>query len=1491
MFKGITRSQLFFLLIVLSFPIAVSAQDTYLDRFNTTSYSNNDGSQNFSSNWIEVNDNNSPSGGTMRILSNQLRFGNLDGDWMYRFVPLSGASSVTLTLDYDASNIGNETLEVYIYNNDTGGWNQIASLSGGSGSISYDLSAAEIASDPAIIFYPSDNNWGGSEEIFIDNVLFTASTVPILEILDVTVDEDAGTADFTVTHTGANAGGAFTVNYTTSDGTAIAGSDYTSTSGTLNFNGTSGDTEQISVSITDDGTFENIESFTVSFTGSSDGSVDITDTATGTIIDDDALIMTDGVTENSCNDVFLDPGGVTDYGNNLDVEYTICPDTPGNYISVDFSTFDVATGDVLYVYDGTSTGGTLLGTYDNTNVPTIIDAGPATGCLTFRFTSNGSSTGTGWEAQVTCYPEGPKIVIDDISFDEDVGNAVFTVTQTRARHGFNTFLGFVHVPFTVDYQTADGSAQAGSDYTATSGSLTFNGRIGSTRTISVPISNDGIPENAEDFIIEFTGANASYATINFSDTGTGTINSQILANDPLTLFQEFDGYFDYSTTGGTLRTGANGSSPCSITTSSSNSLVSPIPLTATIERAYLYWAHSENTRDDTVTFEGQSVSANFLYQTSLGSRNFYGYVSDVTSIVQSIPNPSTNTFDFSGLTIDNTGSYCSTSTVLGGWTLIVFYEDLSLPAVNINLYQGFDGLSNEGTSFTLDSFFAISGSGAKATFLSWEGDPDLDGSSGGSTNPEALSVTSQGGTTYTLSGDGGQPGNNAYNSSIYDNTVGPVYNNTTSYGVDLDTYDISSYISPGDSQVTANVDVGQDFVISTAVVLKVPSNLISGTVFEDHNYPGGPGRDLVASGGAGVSGAVVELFDNSGNFVERTSTNINGDYSFGGMADGSYSVKVVNYTVRSNRTGGLNCSECIPVQTFRIYGSAGSLTSVTDEVGGTDPSAIQDAALGILSGAQSVSSVSVAGNGVVGVDFGFNFNTIVNTNESGQGSLEQFIVNANNLDETGLDIESNSLFDPAAGEDVSIFMIPSSADPLGRTADTNFNGSYFDIAISDSFTMSALSSDNLHIDGRTQTAYSGNTNAGTTGAGGTAVGVSATPLPDFDLPEIQLHRDIGDVMVNTGSDNLIRGLSLYANDNAAILVNGGDLSVSGNLLGVDGSGSNAGDIDSSVEVTAGNVTIDGNYISTLTNQGIWIRDTSGAYIANNQIDGNGTANCGSNILIEDGSDIEITRNLIINAEAVGIEAAGVPGFMEITENTIVGSGQDTGCFSGEGGVGIRIGGSNTLISQNIIYQNGNAGIAVVDNSGTGNTISQNAIYANGTTAQALGIDLDSSGGYGDGVTINDLGDADGGPNGSNNFTMISAAYLSGTELVIKGWSGAGDTIEFFFSDINEGTASVGDNQLGKTFDYGEGQTYIATVTEGSGADLDAGSSPYTDADGNTDTTNRFEFRVALPPGTQVGDWLTATATRAGSTSEFGPMTEIRVRTVITNRRITYRVNN
>lgn len=83
-------------------------------------------------------------------------------------------------------------------------------------------------------------------------------------------------------------------------------------------------------------------------------------------------------------------------------------------------------------------------------------------------------------------------------------------------------------------------------------------------------------------------------------------------------------------------------------------------------------------------------------------------------------------------------------------------------------------------------------------------------------------------------------------------------------------------------------------------------------------------------------------------------------------------------------------------------------------------------------------------------------------------------------------------------------MIPSTSDPLGRAADANFASGYFNISISDGNQLSKITGTNTVIDGRTQTAYTGDTNLGTVGNGGSSVGISAASLPVYNLPEIQV---------------------------------------------------------------------------------------------------------------------------------------------------------------------------------------------------------------------------------------------------------------------------------------------------------------------------------------------------------------------------------------------------
>jgi hypothetical protein len=101
-----------------------------------------------------------------------------------------------------------------------------------------------------------------------DNDVATVAITPI-----VSVNEANGPATFTVTLTGA-VQNAFTVTYSTANGTATAGSDYTgATNATVSFpaNSASGATQQISIPIINDNIAEADETFTVNLTGTSIG--------------------------------------------------------------------------------------------------------------------------------------------------------------------------------------------------------------------------------------------------------------------------------------------------------------------------------------------------------------------------------------------------------------------------------------------------------------------------------------------------------------------------------------------------------------------------------------------------------------------------------------------------------------------------------------------------------------------------------------------------------------------------------------------------------------------------------------------------------------------------------------------------------------------------------------------------------------------------------------------------------------------------------------------------------------------------------------------------------------------------------------------------------------------------------------------------------------------------------------------------------------------
>lgn len=187
-----------------------NSQDTFGHNFQSSSYTVNDGSENFSAGWTETNEGTNAGGGRILVNSNQLRFRNLDSRYITRNLDLSPYETVTLTLDYNRTN-GNESIDVQLY--DGSSYVAVANLNSGS-NLSYTLNSNQIIANAGIRFRSgSGTNWGNSEAIFIDNVLFTAtlpdqppvvagsgsqiycpgSSVPVAQSITITDPDDTST--------------------------------------------------------------------------------------------------------------------------------------------------------------------------------------------------------------------------------------------------------------------------------------------------------------------------------------------------------------------------------------------------------------------------------------------------------------------------------------------------------------------------------------------------------------------------------------------------------------------------------------------------------------------------------------------------------------------------------------------------------------------------------------------------------------------------------------------------------------------------------------------------------------------------------------------------------------------------------------------------------------------------------------------------------------------------------------------------------------------------------------------------------------------------------------------------------------------------------------------------------------------------------------------------------------------------------------------------
>jgi hypothetical protein len=437
--------------------------------------------------------------------------------------------------------------------------------------------------------------------------------------------------------------------------------------------------------------------------------------------------------------------------------------------------------------------------------------------------------------------------------------------------------------------------------------------------------------------------------------------------------------------------------------------------------------------------------------------------------------------------------------------------------------------------------------------------------------------------------------------------------------------------------------------------------------------------------------------------------------------------------------------------------------------------------------------------------------TVTVTSDSGTGSLRQAIIDAN----------------AHAGLDTITFNLPV--------------GTIHTIALA--FPLPTII-DPVVIDGTTQPGFTG--------------------MPIIELNGSSAGSSARGLEITAGNCT-VRGLVInrFSSWGIHVSLNGSNI-IQGNFIGTDATGTVAlGNSLDAVAVDSGNNVIGGttaaaaNLLSGNARDGVDL-SSSGNVVQGNLI---GTDVSGTNVLANGRSGVSIffgaqtnivggtvlgARNVISGNGGDGVLIGNQNGSSNTTGNNIVqgnfiGTDANGTLALGNSGNGINIFnsaasntiGGTTAGAGNVIWNNRGNGILITTSTAINNAILSNSIYDNG----GLGIDLG-----GDGVTPNDPGDIDTGPNNLENYPILTLVTNGAGNTSIAGrLNSAANTsyrIEFFANDTIDPSG------------FGEGQSFVG----------------FTNA--TTDASGNVSFNVSVPQ-IAAGRQVTATATDPnGNTSEF-----------------------
>jgi hypothetical protein len=386
----------------------------------------------------------------------------------------TGAVNATFTVTLSAASANNVTVN---YATADGTATQPADYQSTSGTVTFipgDLTKTitvlvngDTRDEPNETFFVNLSN--ATNGVIVDNqgqgTINDNDPTPSLSINDVSVAEgDAGTtpATFTVTLSVAS-GQTVTVNYATADNSAVAGSDYQSTSGLLTFN--PGDTtETVTVLVNGDTTFEPNETFFIGLSSPTNATISDSQ-GQGTITNDDAAPPTPTLS--------IDDAMIVEANSGTSIatfNVTLSPSS-SHTVTADFVT---ANGTATIAgNDYQSATGTLTFNPGDTSKPINVTINGDTLVEPDETFFVNLTNATGWAAIGTPFGTGTiqnddtaNLVISQLYPGGGLANASFTNDFIELFNRGTTTVDFSVTPYSVQFLSTAGSTWVKTDLTS-----------------------------------------------------------------------------------------------------------------------------------------------------------------------------------------------------------------------------------------------------------------------------------------------------------------------------------------------------------------------------------------------------------------------------------------------------------------------------------------------------------------------------------------------------------------------------------------------------------------------------------------------------------------------------------------------------------------------------------------------------------------------------------------------------------------------------------------------------------------------------------------------------------------------------------------------------------------------------------------------------------------------------------------------------------------